>query len=82
MANVLNPYHDWLGLKPSSTDPNHYELLGLVEFEDDLKRINGAYYRCVAKVSIYQNGAQELLCKQVLEELSAARDCLADSQLR
>lgn len=42
MANAFDPYHKWLGIPPKAQPPNHYRLLGLELYEDDLEVIVAA----------------------------------------
>jgi hypothetical protein len=35
MVEAFDPYYRWLGIPPSAQPPNHYCLLGLVDFEPD-----------------------------------------------
>ena len=32
---TFDPYHKWLGILPEEQPPNHYRLLGIVDFESD-----------------------------------------------
>lgn len=82
MPQAVNPYVDWLELPPSKTRPTYYELLGVAESEDNERTIKGAYYRRVARVSVYQNGANADTCKKMLAELAEARDCLIDPEAK
>ena len=40
MENAFNPYYEWLDLKDVETGPNHYRLLGLELYEDDLEELS------------------------------------------
>jgi serine/threonine protein kinase len=80
--STVNPYVDWLQIPASVSRPNHYELLGLPDFEDNEKKIKGAYYRRVAQVSVYQSGATAEACQTILVELAEARDCLTSASAR
>lgn len=81
-ASGLNPYVQWLGLPEQTVAPNHYELLAVKLFESDVKEIKQAYYRRVAKVSLFQHGRTALHCEQLLAQLSEAKDCLIDDHAR
>lgn len=82
MSCNSNPYVDWLGIPKTVTRPNYYQLLDLSDFEDNEKKIKGAYYRRVAQVSVYQSGANADTCQLILVELAEARDCLTDAEAR
>lgn len=82
MSSSLNPYVDWLELPDAVSRPNYYELLGVELFEDNERNLKGAYYRRVARVSVYQSGANAEACKNMLVELAEARDCLVDPESR
>ena len=78
----MNPYVEWLKLPESNGRPNYYDLLGVNTFEEDDRKIRGAYYRRVAAISVHQTGDAAEVCKSVLLELAEARDCLTDEQAR
>jgi hypothetical protein len=42
MPNSFDPYHKWLGIPPEDQPPNHYRLLGIRRFENDLDVIEAA----------------------------------------
>ncbi len=82
MSTAINPYVDWLELPPSVALPNHYQLLGVEDFESDERAIKAAYYRRVARVSIHQSGVNAEICKDVFVRLAEAKDCLVDPDAR
>lgn len=43
MIVALDVYTDWLGIPDGPRPPDHYQLLRLVKFEDDLDKINKFY---------------------------------------
>ncbi|MDF1745582.1 MAG: WD40 repeat domain-containing protein [Gimesia sp.] len=72
----FDPYHKWLGIPPRDQPPNHYRLLGIDLFEDDLDVIEAAADRCMAFVQQCALGEHMQESQQLLNELSAARVCL------
>lgn len=78
----MNPYTHWLDIPESACPPDHYRLLGIEESEDNEVRIKSAYYRRVAKVSVYQYGDAAEQCNALLCDLAQARDCLLDPRSR
>ena len=82
MSQPVNPYTDWLDIAETACPPNHFDLLGIKESEDNEVRIKSAYYRRVAKISVFEYGTASELCQDVLKELAEARDCLIDPSSR
>lgn len=67
-----DPYRDWLGITSSERPPNHYQLLGLEEFEKDQSIISAAFERQFAIVRRYQVGLRSDEAGHLLQSLSAA----------
>ncbi|TWT92481.1 serine/threonine protein kinase [Neorhodopirellula pilleata] len=78
----MNPYTHWLDIPESACPPNYFLLLGVEEDEDNEVRIKSAYYRRVAKVSVYQYGDAAEQCNALLLDFADARDCLLDPRSR
>jgi formylglycine-generating enzyme required for sulfatase activity len=78
MSETFNPYHRWLGIPPKHQPPNHYRLLGLELFENDMEVIRDAAERQMAHVRGYQLGQYSELSQKILNELGAAKGCLSD----
>ena len=76
MSEAFDPYRKWLGIPPHEQPPNHYRLLGIGEFEDDLDVIENAANRQMLHVRTFQSGQHSKWSQQILNELSAARICL------
>ncbi|MFO0818176.1 MAG: hypothetical protein U1A77_09565 [Pirellulales bacterium] len=72
----FDPYHRWLGIAPGVRPPNHYALLGIPEFEEDLEVIASAADRQMSHVRSFQSGVHAVHSQQLLNELAAARVCL------
>lgn len=79
MTGALDPYHRWLGIAPKHQPADHYRLLGLERFEDDLEVIRDAAERQMAHVRRYQLGEHSALSQTILNELAAARACFVGS---
>ena len=79
-ANTFDPYHRWLGIPPKHCPPNHYRLLGIDAFEDDVDVIESAADRQMAHVRSFQTGQHAKLTQQILNELSTAKICLLNSE--
>lgn len=82
MDEPFNPYVEWLGLTQSTVKPDHYRLLGLPPFESDARRITLACDGMLAKVRGNRPGAHVREWQALLDELTAARNCLLDSGTR
>jgi hypothetical protein len=76
MSQVFDPYYQWLGIPKNLQPPNHYRLLGLELFEDNLDVISVAADRQMAHVRMYQLGAYSDLSQKLLNELAVAKVCL------
>src|ERR1700760_1285598 len=87
---MFDPYHKWLGILPKDQPPNHYRLLSLELFENDLDVIEGAADRAMGFIRQYQSGEHAALAAKLLNEVATARLCLLkpssksayDAQLR
>jgi curved DNA-binding protein CbpA len=75
-----DPYRDWLGITSPERPPNHYQLLGLAEFESDLAKISAAFENRFGRVRLYQVGARSEEATQLLQRLSAAYAELSDAR--
>lgn len=76
MAEQFDPYLAWLGIATSERPPNHYQLLGLAEFEADATRIAAAADARMREVRSYQTGPRGKYTQSLLNELAAAKLCL------
>ena len=68
MADSFDPYHKWLGIAPKDQPPNHYRLLAIELFENDLEVIEGAADRQMAHVRTFQAGQNSALSQRILNE--------------
>ncbi len=78
MTEQFDPYRKWLGIPPKDQPPDHYRLLGIPVFEDDLDVIENSADRQMAHVRTYQSGRHAAASQKILNELSAAKLCLLD----
>jgi hypothetical protein len=74
----FNPYREWLGLDNDGRRPDHYELLGLSRFEEDLELIRSAADAKTNTVRHVRPGPQVEVWQRLLDELSQTRQCLTD----
>ena len=72
----FDPYHRWLGIPPLEQPPNHYRLLGLPLFEDDVEVIRDAADRHRSHVRRYLNGEHHLQAEALRQEIVNAKRCL------
>ena len=76
MSANFDPYHKWLGILPKDQPPQHYRLLGLETFEEDLQVIEAAADRQLGFLRKFQSGEHAADCQKLLNEISRARLCL------
>ena len=74
----MDVYKEWLGIPESSRPPNHYELLRVVQFEDDPEKIRAHYKKLNAHVRKYATGQYSVQSQDLLNELAKAMLCLTD----
>lgn len=80
MAGGFDPYYTWLGIAPEEQPPNHYRLLGIRLFEDNLEVISNAADRQMAHLRTFQTGAHAAESQRLLNEVAAARVCLLKAE--
>ncbi|MBP90090.1 MAG: hypothetical protein CMJ64_25850 [Planctomycetaceae bacterium] len=73
MSDPFDPYYEWLGIPPKDQPTNHYRLLGIETFEDNLNVIERAADRQMGHVRTFQNGQRSAESQRLLNELSAAK---------
>ena len=79
MAEQFDPYRKWLGIPDQTQHPHHYQLLGLVLFEDDLDVIENAANRQMSHVRSFQTGQYASYSQDLLNEIAQAKICLLRS---
>lgn len=72
----FDPYHQWLGIPPDEQPPNHYRLLGIALFEDNMGVIENAADQRMAHLRTFQAGKHSRESQWLLNEVAAARICL------
>ena len=75
---MFDPYLKWLGIRPEDRPADHYRLLGIDRFEDDLDVIENAAHRQAAFVKTFRLGEHVDCCEKLLAEIATARLCLLD----
>lgn len=78
MAETLNVYRDWLGIKDAKPPLDHYTLLRLKKFEDDPAKVRQHYRKLNAHVRKYAAGDFAKESQDLLNELAKAMLCLTD----
>lgn len=72
-------YKEWLGIPEGPRPPDHYELLRIVRFEDDVDKIRNHYKKLNAHVRKYATGQYSVQSQDLLNEMAKAMLCLTDS---
>ena len=75
----FDPYYKWLGIPPAEQPPNHYRLLGIVQFEQDADVIDTAASRQMAHLRTFAIGARVHESQRLLNEVATARTVLLDA---
>jgi len=78
MMSEIDVYKEWLGIPEGDRPPNHYTLLRLVLFEDDIEKIRGNYRKLDGHVRRYATGQYLKQSQDLLNELAKAMLCLTD----
>jgi len=71
-------YKEWLGIPEGQRPPDHYELLRIKRFEDDLDKIRAHYKKLNAHVRKYATGQYSMQSQDMLNEMAKAMLCLTD----
>ncbi len=77
---TLDVYRDWLGIKDTNRPLNHYQLLRLKMFEDDVSKIRKHYRKLNAHVRKFATGQYWEESQKLLNELARAMLCLTDQK--
>ncbi|MCH9656225.1 MAG: general secretion pathway protein GspE [Planctomycetes bacterium] len=77
---ALDVYKDWLGIPEGDRPPHHYDLLRLVQFEDDEEKIRAHYKKLNSHVRKYAAGKYSIESQDLLNELAKAMLCLTDPE--
>jgi S1-C subfamily serine protease len=73
---IAQAYHTWLGIPPSCSSPDHYQILGIAHFESNFDVISSAADRQMAHVRTFQIGQNSELSQRILNDIAAAKLCL------
>ena len=82
MSEQFDAYRIWLGIPPEQQPPNHYQLLGIGEFEADPDVIENAADRQMTHVRTYQSGPHSDDSQRILNEITQAKLCLLKPESR
>lgn len=80
MTTSFDSYYHWLGIPPRDQPPNHYRLLGIERFEENLDVISVTSDRQMAHVRTFQSGPHAGESQTLLNELARAAGSLLDAQ--
>ena len=75
---ALDVYKEWLGIPEGPRPPDHYALLRLKQFDDEVGRIRANYKKLNAHVRRYATGQYLDESQALLNELAKAMLCLTD----
>jgi len=78
MPEPLDVYRKWLGIRETARPLEHYQLLRVERFEDDVDRIRRHYRKMNAHVRKFATGDYAKQSQQLLNELAKAMLCLTD----
>jgi hypothetical protein len=73
-------YKEWLGIPDGPRPPDHYALLRLVQFEDDIEKVRKNYKKLNAHIRKYATGQYSVQSQELLNELAKAMLCLTDAE--
>ena len=80
MSDELDVYKEWLGIPEGDRPPDHYQLLRLVQFEDEAEKIRNNYKKLNGHVRKYAAGKHSVRSQELLNELAKAMLCLTDEE--
>jgi len=80
MPESFDPYRKWLGIPPEEQPPNHYRLLGVPLFEQDIETISHAADQRIAYVRTLAISEYADLTQRILNELATAKVCLLNRE--
>ncbi len=79
---ALDVYKEWLGIPEGPRPPDHYQLLRLIQFEDDSEKVRKNYKKLNAHVRKYATGQYSVESQDLLNELAKAMLCLTDEETK
>jgi hypothetical protein len=77
-VSEIDVYKEWLGIPEGTRPPDHYTLLRLLQFEDDIEKIRTNYRKLNAHVRKYSTGQYLIRSQELLNEMAKAMLCLTD----
>lgn len=77
---ALDVYKEWLGIPDGPRPPDHYALLRLVQYEDDVEKVRKNYKKLNGHVRKYATGQYSDQSQSLLNELAKAMLCLTDAE--
>ena len=77
---TIDVYKEWLGIPEGQRPPDNYQLLRLVQFEDDVEKIRKNYKKLNAHVRKYASGQYSKQSQELLNELAKSMLCLTDEE--
>jgi len=77
---AIDVYKEWLGIPEGPRPPDHYQLLRLVQFEDEIEKIRKNYKKLNAHVRKYASGQYSIPSQDLMNELAKAMLCLTDEE--
>ncbi len=80
MADIFDPYYEWLGIPPVEQPPNYYRLLGIELFEESAGVIANAADRQMGHLRGFAAGKHSQFSQKLLNEVAAARVCLLNPE--
>lgn len=79
---TIDVYKEWLGIPEGPRPPDHYQLLRLVQFEDDVEKIRKNYKKLNGHVRKYATGKYSNESQTLLNEIAKAMLCLTDAEAK
>ncbi|HEY1784771.1 MAG TPA: hypothetical protein VGG30_04450 [Pirellulales bacterium] len=80
MPPTLDIYREWLGIQETARPLNHYQIMRLKKFEDDIGKIREHYRKMNAHVRKFAAGEFAKQSQDLLNELAKAMLCLTDTR--
>ena len=77
---TIDVYKEWLGIPEGQRPPDHYQLLRLIQFEDDIEKVRKNYKKLNGHVRKYATGPYSQQSQSLLNELAKAMLCLTDEE--
>lgn len=80
MADIFDPYYEWLGIPAAEQPPNFYRLLGIGLFEENAGVIANAADRQMGHLRGFAAGKHSQSSQKLLNEVASARVCLLNPE--